>query len=140
VPFVDKHNIIPNNINHLLAFIQRKSKSTKVIANIINREITGDLNVTADGFYAYQKTVRNRLSVHVNIKALEQAVTHLDKRTTAFTIEEQLFYNKVARIAICYYLKAIGPLVSLNSQRLRNTSKEDHLKAQRYIWRVLTNI
>ena len=27
LPFVDKHNIVPNNINHILAFVQRKSKS-----------------------------------------------------------------------------------------------------------------
>lgn len=27
IDFVDKRNIIPNNINHILAFVQRKSKS-----------------------------------------------------------------------------------------------------------------
>ena len=38
VPFVDKHNIIPNNINHILAFVQRKSKSMEVVGRIVARE------------------------------------------------------------------------------------------------------
>ena len=38
VPFIDKHNIIPNNINHILAFVQRKSKSMEVVERIIARD------------------------------------------------------------------------------------------------------
>ena len=38
LPFPDKHNIVPNNINHVLAFIQRKNKSEKLIGKIISRE------------------------------------------------------------------------------------------------------
>ena len=38
VPFIDKHNIIPNNINHILAFVQRKSKSMGVVERIIARD------------------------------------------------------------------------------------------------------
>ena len=38
LPFVDKHNIVPNNINHILAFLQRRSKSVEIIEKIIKRE------------------------------------------------------------------------------------------------------
>jgi hypothetical protein len=37
VDFIDEKNIIPNNINHILAFVQRKSKSEKLIGKIISQ-------------------------------------------------------------------------------------------------------
>ena len=70
LPFVDKHNIVPNNINHILAFVQRKSKSAKIIEKILMKLNAEEENCTPEGFYAYQKFVKNKLSVHVNIKAL----------------------------------------------------------------------
>ena len=37
LPFIDKHNIIPNNTNHIIAFVQRKSKSQHIIEKIIEK-------------------------------------------------------------------------------------------------------
>lgn len=35
--FTEKRNIIPNNINHILSYIQRKSKSEEMVVKIINK-------------------------------------------------------------------------------------------------------
>ena len=84
--------------------------------------------------------MKNKLSVHVNVKALETATFHIDEHSSIFPISVQMFYNKVARMAIRFYLIEIGPIVTLNSQRLRNTSKGDHLRAQRYILKILLKL
>jgi hypothetical protein len=58
---------------------------------------------------------------------------HFEPNSEIFSDEEQQFYNKICRILISYYLNSIGKLVTLNSNRLKQTNKKDHLRAQRNI-------
>ena len=124
---------MPNNINHILAFIQRKSKSRHVIEKIIARENTNDEIYNSTRYYSYQSFIKNKLSIHVNIKTLLKVLEHEDSGFSIFSVEEENFYNKVTRMVILYYLRQIAPLVTLNSKKLRNTSKQDHLKSQRFL-------
>jgi len=124
---------VPNNINHILAFIQRKSKSRHVIEKIIARENTNDEIYNSTRYYSYQSFIKNKLSIHVNIKTLLKVLEHEDSGFSIFSVEEENFYNKVTRMVILYYLRQIAPLVTLNSKKLRNTSKQDHLKSQRFL-------
>jgi len=96
---------VPNNINHILAFIQRKSKSRHVIEKIIARENTNDEIYNSTRYYSYQSFIKNKLSIHVNIKTLLKVLEHEDSGFSIFSVEEENFYNKVTRMAILYYLR-----------------------------------
>ncbi len=82
-------------------------------------------------FYAYQSYVKGKLSVHVNKETLALVLEHVDLNASIFSVEEQLFYNKISRVAVIHYLKTIAPLITLNSKRLIETNKFDHLRSQR---------
>ena len=71
------------------------------------------------------------MHIHVNRETLKNISTHLDLDEAIYKVEEQLFYNKVSRILICYYLREIAKLKILSSSRVKLTSKQDHLKAHR---------
>lgn len=46
-------------------------------------------------------------------------------------MEEQMFYNRISRILIFYYLREKARLTLLSSGRVKQTNKRDHLLAQR---------
>jgi hypothetical protein len=134
--FTEKRNIIPNNINHILAFVQRKSKSEKVVALAIEKYAgEGCSEYTSKRFYAYQAYLKGKIDIHVSMKTLITLTTNLDLHSDIFPVSEQLFYNKICRITIASYLQNKSALTTLNSRRLRSTCKNSHLRAQR---RLLT--
>jgi hypothetical protein len=134
--FTEKRNIIPNNINHILAFVQRKSKSEKLVTLAIEKYAgEGCSKYTSKRFYAYQAYIKGKIDIQVCKKTLLTVTTNLDLHSDIFPVTEQLFYNKICRIVIASYLQSISALTTLNSRRLRSTCKNSHLRAQR---RLLT--
>lgn len=75
--------------------------------------------------------LKQKLHIHVNKETLRQLVNHLDLDESIFTVEEQLFFNKISRTLICHYLKQLAKLTILSSRRVKLTSKLDHLAAHR---------
>lgn len=118
--------------------MQRRSKSEPVITRAIAR-LQKDLPsspssaFTARRFYAYQTYLKGKIDIHVSKKTLGLVASNLDLHSDIFSLEEQLFYNRVCRAAIAHYLRNVAALTTLNSRRLRETSKKDHLRAQRHL-------
>lgn len=81
--------------------------------------------------------LKEKLSIHVNRETLKDLTTHMDLNEAIYTMEEQLFYNKVCRTLIFYYLRAIAGLKILSSGRVRLTNKLDHLNAHRSLIRFM---
>jgi hypothetical protein len=129
--FTEKRNIIPNNVNHIIAYIQRKSKSEPVVRKIIDKSGENDPRLTIKRFYCYMTYLKQKLNVHVNRKTLKVLTRHLDLDESIFTIREQLFFNKVSRTLVCHYLKEEAKLALLSSNRVKLTNKIDHLAAHR---------
>ena len=121
---------MPNNINHILAFVQRKSKSEAIVKKLI-MEYEGLESYTPKRFYCYQGQLKEKLHVHVNRETLKKLINHLDLHSLIFTVEEQLFYNRICRVLIFYYLRQIAKITILSSGRVKQTNKKDHLQAQR---------
>lgn len=63
--FTEKRNIVPNNINHILAYVQRKSKSEAIVQSLIQKH-KGQNKYTPKRFYVYQGQLKEKLHVHVN--------------------------------------------------------------------------
>jgi hypothetical protein len=142
--FTEKRNIIPNNINHILAYVQRRSKSEREIERIIAR-LSSDCarppcSFSSRRFYAYQLYLKGKIDIHVSKKTLALVVGNLDLHSEIFSPDEQLFYNRVCRTAIAHYLRRVAAITTLNSRRLRETSKKDHLRAQRHLLHFIQNI
>lgn len=90
MPFLDKHNIIPNNVNHVLAFIQRRSKSEHFVDKCIRKWGGYSKDYSLAKFYSYQLYIKEKcLTVHVNTRALELVAFHREEHSSVFSLEEQ---------------------------------------------------
>lgn len=94
-------------------------------------KIGGGAQYNSKTFYSYQIYLKGHLHVHVNKDTLKEIVSHVDPESSIYEVEEQMFYNKVCRILIGYYIRELAKLKILNSTRVKSTSKLDHLNAHR---------
>ncbi len=69
--------------------------------------------------------------------SIEAIINHCNPALKIFNLEEQLFYNKVTRILIAYYIKEISFLNVINGSKIKTTTKKDHLAVHRYLLRIL---
>ena len=66
----ENRNIIPNIVHQILAFVQKKTKSEKIITRIFehyNRETSW----TVRRFYLYQLKLKDKIDHYVNKETLE---------------------------------------------------------------------
>jgi len=68
-----------------------------------------------------------------NKSVLRAITTHVDPSLSVFSVEEQLFYNKVCRILISQFLRSDHILILLTNTKISKTKKTDHLKMNRYL-------
>jgi len=87
-----------------LSYIQRKNKSEPIVRKIIEKIGEGSF-YSSKKYYSYQAYLKGKLHIHVNRDTLKDISSHLDLDESIYRVEEQLFYNKVTRILICYYLR-----------------------------------
>jgi len=76
---------LPNNINHILAFIQRKSKSEQLVERIIAKS-DQKASFTAKRYYCYQTYLKQKLHIHVNKDTLNMIANHLELTEDIFTV------------------------------------------------------
>lgn len=124
---------MPNNINLILSYLRRKSRSGKRVGEIILRLKGEERGWGWKKFYSYQFFLKENLCHKVNKNALSNIVSFCDPASPIFTIQEQLFYNKVARILIKDYIKSELVLTLLHSRRVYRTRRVDHLRSYRSI-------
>jgi hypothetical protein len=116
----------------ILSYIRRVSKSGKTVSRIIQR-LSSDPKYTSKKFYSYQVYVKESAPFHRTRQTLAQITEHLDSNFAIFSLEEQLFYNKVCRILISLFLRGEYANTLLTSGKIHKTSKKDHLKIRRYL-------
>jgi hypothetical protein len=113
---------------------------TRAIARMQAEHPSSSIPFSTRRFYAYQTYLKGKIDIHVSKKTLILVASNLDLHSDIFSPEEQLFYNRVCRAAISHYLRNVAALTTLNSRRLRETSKKDHLGAQRHLLNFMKNI
>lgn len=92
---------------------------------------------TIQKYYCYQSYLKQKLHLRVNKNTLHTISNNLDLSEDIFTVEEQLFYNRITRILINYYIQDVAKLKILSSGRVKCTNKIDHLRAHRTLLRFL---
>jgi len=128
---VRNRNILPNIINLIVSYIRRINKSKKIVKKILHKYKDNRYNLKR--FYAYQIYLKSAISGYTSKNILHLIITFCDPSSTIFSIDEQLYYNMVCRVAIGYYLKIEGPLKLLTSKKEHKTHKVDHFKIYRYL-------
>ena len=71
---------------------------------------------------------------------VEEIINAIDPECGCFTMEEQLFYNKVARILISGYLEDHLFVDILSSNRISKKNTGDYLKGRRVLLDMVAGI
>ena len=71
---------------------------------------------------------------HLGRDAVRAILTHTDPACAFFSLDEQLFYNKVARILIRHYLAETLTLDVLSMRKLKKSLPIEHLMIHRYLY------
>jgi|JI6StandDraft_1071083.scaffolds.fasta_scaffold929000_1 hypothetical protein len=88
---------------------------------------------TAKKFYSYQFYLKENITDFKGKDAIEVFINCLNTNCSCFTLEEQMFYNKVCRALIFYYLNQEIFSDILSSNRVSSRNRRDYLKMKRYI-------
>jgi hypothetical protein len=87
--------------------------------------------VSVGGFYSYQIYLKDNISDFRINDALSAITSFCDPNCTIFSVEEQLFYNKVCRVLINRLLNDHFICDALINSRIKKTTKYDLLLARR---------
>lgn len=128
----ENRNIIPNEINQIFSFIQKKNKSGTVIDRLLAK-YPHPQNYTSKRFYLYQGLLKNRLGHYANEKSLRYLSELYEPKCENWPEEEQRFYNKLCRILIHHFLEEDSVIIIATSKRMKQEKKKDHLHARRYV-------
>ena len=81
-------------------------------------------------FYLYMKNLKENSTHYMNENVILRFMEIHEPKCELFDYEEQLFYMKVARIAICRFLQEEIILISLTSNRMSTDKRRMHLIAR----------
>jgi hypothetical protein len=126
-------NLIPNTVNHLLAFVQKKFKSKYLTERIFNGANRNG-NFTLARFYNFHKMLRVKINNYVNEEALRIVTEEGVLDYGEYGREEQRFYCYVSRVLIRHFLKREAVLMILLSQRVKKENLLELLSVQRYLY------
>jgi hypothetical protein len=124
--------VVPNIIRLILSFIQKRGKSSRIVDRIIDRSSIGP-GWSAGRFYLYQAMIRGKMDNYVNGETLGQLAKTHPEEERLYPLEEQLFYNRVTRTLIDYFLREEIAVCVLTSKRMDRAKRSHHLVAIRNI-------
>jgi hypothetical protein len=84
--------------------------------------------------------IKAKISHYVNEETMRVFLKTNDPEQNIYGLEEQLFYNKVSRILIFYFLSSEAETSTLTSKRMDRTKKVLHIQAQRSLSEKLREI
>lgn len=126
----ENRNIIPNIMNQMLSFVEKKHKSEWLIVRLFEKYSHSE-NWTIAKYYCYMKRMKSSMGHYINENEL-QAITRIQEpECEIYSSEEQMFYLKICRIAIDYFFKTQSILISLTSNRMSEQKRKAHLVARR---------
>jgi hypothetical protein len=120
----ENRNIIPNEINQIFSFIQKKNKSGHIVEKLFKKFPHGE-GFSPKRFYLYQSLLKGRLGHYTNEKSL--------KLCESWSESEQRYYNKICRVLIHHFLHEDSIFIILTSKRMKSDKKFDHLRARRQV-------
>ena len=128
----ENRNIVPNEINQIFSFIQKKNKSGLLLERLFQKYHHPE-NYTIKRFYLYQTLLKNRLGHYTNEKSLKHLRQIYEPNCENWSGEEQRFYQKLTRCLILHFLEEDSVFIILTSKRMKKEKKRDHLHARRYV-------
>lgn len=119
---------------NILSFIRRLKRSGRTVEKIINKFQNSKpcKKYSAKKFYSYQYYLKENMTDFKGKDAIEVLITSVNPQCSCFTLKEQMFYNKVCRTLINYYVKQEMFVDILSSNRVISKNRKDYLKIKRY--------
>ena len=74
---------------------------------------------------------KEKVGNYVSLNLLKTFLGVEPEKSSLFSINEQVFYLKLVRVVLRYYIQNMSPVCSLSSTRIHSEQKIDHIKVQR---------
>jgi len=114
----ENRNIIPNSVQNILVFAQKRFKSGLLVEKIFAKYNKFEA-FTVERYYVYHKLLRTKINSYVNEHALQLITEPGEIEFSQFGRQEQLFYCSISRTLIRYYLKEEARLHILTSRKVK---------------------
>ena len=125
-------------MHQAFTFVQKKSRSGNLVGKLLKEHSTEVGKV--DRFYLYQTLIKQKNNNYINEEALIHYCRLHEPECELFGEEEQKVYLKISRILVKYFIDNEVRINILTSSRMKNETKNGHLKVLRRVEKRLSEI
>lgn len=131
-PQNSNRNVVPNIMHQVISFLQKKSKSERLVEKYIKQTGIADI-CSVKRFYYYQLLIKEKLNHYVNADSLAVLRDLQEPLCEVYSECEQRHYNTISRLLIQYFLTREFDAIILTSKRVNSEKRLDHLMMKRKI-------
>lgn len=103
IPQNVNRNVLPNVMHQVISFIQKRSKSGKLVERAFAR-FPSHPSYSIKRFYLYQLLIKDKLNHYVSKDSLMILKQIQEPNCEVYARSEQEYYNKISRILVFCFL------------------------------------
>lgn len=101
----ENRNIMPNTVNQMFSFLEKKFKSESKLKEVIAIHGFGKV-CSAKSYYVYQRVLKSKLTNYLTEQKIDPLFELVDPSLQLFTLQQQLTFIKINCILLFYYLRS----------------------------------